>query len=209
MRFWPPLTAFARSAKELAFYRLIKRHTWKISSQTIYLKSVRNAMSCISFALTSERDLQAKAEKSAFTQEGLIVPSTGIPRMSSLVGMETMDRSSYLMRTTTLFSLLVILFGTVGVLLLHPAHHHQGEGSAPLTCSPTHFDSKTISLIESEGCSICQFLASFQPCGEDPPAQKARFRPVCEVPNPPALGFSQRICFLLFDARAPPNDLFL
>ena len=166
-------------------------------------------MSCILYALTGDKNLQTKVGESAFIQVDLIVEGTSIPRMSSLVGMETMDRSSYLMRTTTLFSLLVILFGTVGVLLLHPAHHHQGEGSAPLTCRSTHSNSKIISLEEPGECPICRFLFAFQICRGGVPEKKAVFCPGCESRIPPALGFSQRICFHVIDARAPPNDLFL
>ena len=124
--------------------------------------------------------------------------------MSSLADMETMDRPRHLTKTTIVLSLLLILFGTVGVHLIYPALGHYGHRHAPLAYGCTQSGSEIISSERSGECLICQFLISFQLCGESSPAQKARFRPVCEVPNLPVVGFSQRICFLLFDARAGP-----
>jgi len=103
-----------------------------------------------------------------------------------------------------LFSLLVLLFGTVGVQLIHQHFHHHRPLLADTGCRSSQSYQKTACHERHKACPICEILVSFQLIADGLPDRELSCPPPSHMARGFPLGLLPTSCLHVFEARAPP-----
>jgi len=122
-----------------------------------------------------------------------------------------MAKSRHLMKTTSVLSLLVFLFATVGIHLIHPFMHHYHCHKCSLHAACIDSEHAPLAVHEKRSgdkshgeCPICSFLLHFNLHKVEPHALPDQRECLRGFPFAFKSAFVKQIAFQPIQPRAPP-----